>query len=106
MVAGLFLPLWQREAVAISGWDKPYFPDGRWITLIVAAAAVAWVALPRLRRGRWLHWTGWLAVARCLLVLWRGYKLQAIGPGAWVLLAGACLIMLGSLWKEPANDAA
>ena len=45
------------------------------------------------RKSGLMGWAGLLALAQACLVLWNGYKLGAIGPGAWLLLAGAALIL-------------
>ena len=106
LVLGTFLPLWMRNGVAITGWDGSYFAAGRWIMVVLAAGVAAWAIVPRLRK-RWLMATmSILATLLSLLVLWKGYKLDAIGWGAWVLLAGACLLVVGSIWKEPADPRA
>lgn len=100
MMVGLFLPLWQRNAVAITGWDDDYFPVGPWVIIGTSLLAVMWLALPRLQRGWWMSIIGGIALIQSLLVLWRGYKLHAIGLGTWVLLAGACLLLAGTVGQR------
>ncbi|HEX2898710.1 MAG TPA: hypothetical protein VHS96_03215 [Bacteroidia bacterium] len=97
LVAGLLLPLWSKNGIGVNGFEQGYLTVGRWIILAAALAAVASMALPRLRKSGLMGWAGLLALAQACLVLWKGYKLGAIGPGAWLLLAGAALILANAL---------
>lgn len=98
LVAGLCLPLWARDGVAVNGWEPGYFDWGRWVVLAAGAWAVVVQALPRLRRGRWMALGGVVAAAEAALVLWRGRNLGAVGIGAWVLLLGAALLLVAA-WR-------
>lgn len=105
MFAGLFLPLWHGKHAIITGWDGNYFSGGVWVVLGACLLAVLWMLLPWLRRGRWMQIVAGIAMIQSLLVLWRGYKLHAIGLGAWFLLLGAGLMFMGSIWNDaPAGE--
>jgi hypothetical protein len=103
LAGGTLLPLWSKNGIAVTGWEGNYLAVGRWVLLLVAALAVgAWTLKP-LRAPRWMVVAGLLGLLQAGLVLWQGHRLQAIGTGAWVLLAGALLVLLAAVggWTRP-----
>jgi hypothetical protein len=95
--AGAALPLWARNGVAVTGWEGDYLSVGRWVLGFAGVGAAVLAGVPGLRRWyRWVGVMGTLGLMQALLVVWKGYKLQAIGYGAWVLVAGGVLVLVGA----------
>ncbi len=97
LIVGTLLPLWAANGVAVTGWDGDYLSVGRWILLVAGLVAVCAALVAVLRKPRWLALSGMLGFVQASLILWRGYKLHAIGVGAWVLLLGAAMLLLAAV---------
>jgi peptidoglycan/LPS O-acetylase OafA/YrhL len=104
--AGAALPLWVKNGVAVTGWEGDYLSVGRWVLALVGMAVIGLSCIPRVRKSRWVLFLGFMGLIQAFLVLWKGYKLQAIGYGAWVLVAGAVLVLVGAWWMGRPREAA
>ncbi|MFM2375896.1 MAG: hypothetical protein RLZZ165_993 [Bacteroidota bacterium] len=97
IVVGLSLPLWSRNGHDVNGWDGQFLSIGRWVLLASAILANAIAFHPLIRRPGRIAVPAALALLQSVLILWKGYKLHAIGWGAWVLLIGGALLMLSAV---------
>lgn len=96
LLAGSFLPLWEKNGIGVNAWEGHYLAVGRWVLILVTMAAVGFSAAPTLRRPRWVGVAGLVGLLEAGLVISRGQKMQAVGVGAWVLVAGAMVILVGA----------
>jgi hypothetical protein len=97
LIGGTLLPMWASNGIAVTGWDGDYLSIGRWVLLVAALVAVCTALVAVQRKPPWLGLSGMLGLVQASLIVWRGYKLQAIGIGAWVLLLGAIMILLAAV---------
>jgi hypothetical protein len=94
LIVGSLLPLWSKNGIGVNAWEGDYLSVGRWLLVAAALGGVCAWALPAWRhRATLLGLCGGLALLLAGLILWEGYKLGAIGMGAWVVLMGAFLIL-------------
>lgn len=91
--AGMALPLWSKNGIGISGFEGNFLSIGRWVLLAAAIGALVIMATPKLRKQSWMGILGVIVAVQSSLIGWKGYKLGAIGPGTWLLLLGATLLL-------------
>ena len=95
-VAGLLLPLWSKNGVGISGMQGSFLSFGRWVLLGAAIAALLVAFVRQLRKPMWMALPGLVIALQSSLILWKGYKLGAIGFGVWVLFLAAVVILVNA----------
>lgn len=110
VIVSLFLPWYENSLLKLSAWDT----FGPALVLLIAAAAAALglvistitersTALP-VAAGVWSTLLGFVAViAAVVRVLERPEHATALCAGAWLALAGAILMLVGS-WQSMRDE--
>lgn len=96
LAASMFLPLWSKNGISVTAWQGPYLTIGRWILLTCTIATIAFLAIKPLQKPWILATIAAATTIQSLLILWKGYKLHAIAPGAFLLFAAALLLATAS----------
>lgn len=97
LVAGLFLPLWAKNGIAVTGWEGDFLAIGRWVLLMAGLGANVFAFLPRIRKPSRIALCGILGLGQTCLIIWKGYKLHAVGYGVGMLVAGGLLILIAAI---------
>ncbi len=92
-VVGLLLPIWSKNGIGISGFEGSFLSFGRWVLMGAAVVALLVAFVRQLRKPMWMALPGFVIALQSSLILWKGYKLGAIGMGAWVLLLAAVVVL-------------
>jgi hypothetical protein len=96
LIVGSFMPLWSQNAVVVTGWEGDYLGWGRWLLVAAAFATIAMAIWLGQKHFSKIGLAGWLAAWESFLIFFEGYKWNAIGYGAWVLIFSSIVIIAAS----------